>query len=143
MYTVVGRITSGERIKGFRIVDQDTLEWLDISKEEAKARVKEFTNLKIHGGELKGKNGILSKYGIVGGSDKTYTILYVIERDGVKVGYEISDNEGVINRCSVDTVLKLYSSGKITNARMNNKGLSPIKGTFPIKEIIGKKVANI
>ena len=139
MYTVVGLIMNGEKISGFRVIKHDTLERLDVSKSEAKELVRQFTNLKLHNGHLRGKSGVLDKYGIVGSDETKYTILHVLTINGNKVGFEVADNNGNIKRYTTDTIMKIYDAGKITNGRLNVNGISAIKGTFAEKEVKVKR----
>ena len=139
MYTVVGLIKENGKITGFRVVDHNTLEYMDISEANARSMIRKITNIKIHNGEIRGKSGVLDRYGEVGDTNTTYTVLYVLLKGDKKIGYEVANNNGNIKRFSIDKVMELHSKGKITNAKINGAGLSPVKGTFEMKEIQPKK----
>lgn len=135
MLTVVGLIKSEDIITGFRVINNITQEIMDIDKKEAYNNILKFTNLKICNDKLKGKSGVLSKYGVVGGESLTYTLLAELEMNGHRVGFEVSDNNGNIKRFNTETVFRIHRDGKLTNGRLNVNGVSLIKGTLYKKRI--------
>lgn len=136
MLTVVGLFRSGENITGFRVVNNKTLEVIDIGNKEAYNSIRRFSNIKISNGRIKGKSGVISKYGVVGSDDRNYTILAEIVDNGNRLGFEVADNCGNIKRFNTKTIERIHRDGKLTNGRLNVNGISLIKGTLYKKEII-------
>lgn len=147
---VVGVYKKGKNIAGFKILainNENSVEVRDVSYADAlgvlasgKATIK---NLKLDNGELKGVNGSLDRYGIVGKSQSLVVLKELQDDSGKTHGYLCSDSLGQTRNLTEQQVVMFaekfaIANGKIVPDANGNKHVSAIEGTYDIKKPIQK-----
>lgn len=148
---VVGIYKKGKNIEGFKILainNEKSLEVRDVSYTDTlnvlksgKATIK---NLKLDNGELKGVNGSLDRYGIIGKSQSLVILKELQDNNGKTQGYLCSDSLGQTRNLTEQQVIMFADKYAIANGKLvpGDKGarhVSAIEGTYDIKKPLQKQ----
>lgn len=148
---VVGIYKKGKNIVGFKILainKDNSIEIRDVSYSDAlgvlqsgKAVIK---NLKLDNNELKGVNGSLDRYGVVGKSQSLVVLKELQDDNGKTQGYLCSDSLGQTRNLTEQQVIMFaekfaIANGKIVPDASGVKHVSAIEGTYDIKKPIQKQ----
>ena len=148
---VVGVYKKGKNIAGFKILainSGNAVEVRDVSYEDALGVLKSgkatIKNLKVDNGELKGVNGSLDRYGIVGKTQSLVVLKELQDNTGKTQGYLCSDSLGQTRNLTEQQVVMFaerfaIANGKIVPDANGNKHVSAIEGTYDIKKPIQKQ----
>lgn len=142
---VVGLYKRGKSIEGFRLLainadyttetrDESYMNVFNVIK-SGRATIK---NLKIENNKLKGVNGSLDRYGILGKTQALVILEQIQDQSGNTTGYFCSDASGRVKDLSESEVLKLgnqYSiaNGKIVSESNGVQHVSCIEGTYKVR----------
>lgn len=145
---MVGVFKSGKKaINGFKMLgvnDDGTTEIKDVSYQNAlnvlASGIASIHNLKLVNGEIKGDNGSLDRYGVIGKSQSLVILKECLDNTGKFCGYFCSDAMGNTKLLSEQETLRFASgigiaNGKVVNDSNGGKHISSIDGTYPIMRI--------
>lgn len=139
---VVGLYKKGKSIVGFRLLalNQDgTTEVKDVSYNDVfnviKSNRANIKNLKIDNGELKGVNGRLDRYGVLGKTQAIVVLKELVDKHGKNQGYLCSDSLGQTRMLTEQQVVMFadkfgIANGKLVSEDNGNKHVSCIEGTY-------------
>ncbi len=148
---VVGVYKKGKDIAGFKIlaINQDnSTEIRDVSYADALNVVKSgratIKNLKIDNGELKGINGSLDRYGVVGKSQSLVVLKELQDNSGKTQGYFCSDSLGQTRNLTEQQVVMFaekfaIANGKIVPGDKGVKHVSAIDGAYDVRKPLQKQ----
>lgn len=148
---VVGVYKKGKNIAGFKILainSDNSVEVRDVSYADTLGVVKSgkatIKNLRIDNGELKGVNGSLDRYGIVGKSQSLVVLKELQDNSGKTQGYLCSDSLGQTRNLTEQQVIMFaekfaIANGKIVPGENGTKHVSAIEGAYDIKKPIQKQ----
>lgn len=141
---MIGQHKSRNKTIGFRIMQFDAMTGEKSIKDVNYNVLLEFIrtkrisvkNLKVDGTQLKGLNGSIDRYGVVGKSTAIVILYALQDKSGKLVGYWCSDTSGKVVRLTeadTITVVKKYgiANGKLIEDAENKKSyISAIEGTY-------------
>lgn len=148
---VVGVYKKGKNIAGFKILainSDNSVEVRDVSYADILGVVKSgkatIKNLKIDNGELKGVNGSLDRYGVVGKSQSLVVLKELQDNSGKTQGYLCSDSLGQTRNLTEQQVIMFadkfaIANGKVVPGENGTRHVSAIEGTYDIKKPIQKQ----
>lgn len=130
---------NSSKIVGYRMLEADSKKIQDVSVSkciECLRKGLKIENLKLHNVsrytyEVKGVNGSISRYGIVG---KTHAlvILNEIHSKGELIGYVCSDTLGNVRALTDKEAFRLASTVGIANGKVVQDHISAIEGSYPV-----------
>lgn len=144
---MVGVFKKGKDITGFRMVsvgDGSDIQVKDVTYNQAlsvlQSGLASIHNLKVEKGKLKGSNGSLDRYGIVGKSQALVILKELHDNNDKFYGYMCSDTNGNVKGFSEQTTMQYaetlgIANGKVVPNANGEKHLSCIEGTYPIKKV--------
>ena len=148
---VVGVYKKGKSIAGFKIlaINQDnSIETRDVSYTDVLNVVKSgkatIKNLKIDNGELKGINGSLDRYGVVGKSQSLVVLKELQDDSGKTQGYFCSDSLGQTRNLTEQQVIMFaekfaIANGKVVPGDRGTKHVSTIEGAYDVRKTLQKQ----
>ena len=130
---------NSSKIVGYRMLEADSKKIQDISVSKCIECLKKgmkIENLKLNAVtrytyEVKGVNGSISRYGIVG-KTQALVILNEIHAKGQLVGYLCSDTLGNVKGLSEKEAFRLASTVGIANGKVVQNHISAIEGSYKV-----------
>lgn len=124
------------RFLNFESVDKK--EVVDIPCDKVVATLKAkgngcIENLILEDGKLKGSNGDISRYGVIGKSSSIVIINRIVDDKGNTMGYDCCGAQGVVYRLRTNDVITLIHKEGIANGKLVDNGteiISAINGTY-------------
>lgn len=130
---------NSNKIVGYRMLEADSNKIQDVSVSKCIECLKKglkIENLKLHNVnrytyEVKGVNGSISRYGIVG-KTQALVILNEIHSKGELIGYVCSDTLGNVRSLTDKEALRIASTVGIANGKVVQNHISAIEGSYPV-----------
>lgn len=136
---MIASIFQGETLRGFRILDFDTKNIIDVTENQVFQVIKsgvKIINLEIKKGKLQGSNGDIKRYTkLLNGKPIGSTPIIILNQLG-NIGYTVADYNGNIRKLSTKDTLMCsnqfgISNGKVT-VRDQTEFISAISGSYEL-----------
>lgn len=138
MFMIACHMDNNKNVTGFRITDTDTGETKDFNYESVKAVLDkgiEIDGIKIEDGQIKGSNGVFSRYtNLINGITIGKCPLVIVKEYPNKY-YDVCNHLGKVVKMSVDDIITFAKEEGLANGKIVEKDgkefISSICGEYP------------
>lgn len=140
---MVGVYKKGKKIEGFRMLDPNTTDTskqiMDVGYNQVvsviQSKKANIINLKLENGKLKGYNGSIDRYGVIGKSQALVILRKAVDANDNMLGYICSDCNGNMRLLSEKQVIDFankiaLANGKVITDAAGKSYISAIEGTY-------------